>query len=156
MVKGDIGRLQNVLQNLHTPSSKGCGLMTMRKKWIIPVSLSVVGMAMFMVASIMAGRFDQWQIAKVQGLPRVGGQFAGTVQEILHLSFFLFLFCSFVLGLIAFELAVLVKRRSRWLVRATYGTLFYWCGFIPVVAYMFIFPALALFGEISDWLKYMR
>jgi len=126
----------------------------MMKKWIIAVLVAGCGLGMFMTASVLAGRFDNWQIAQAQRYP--SGQFNGGGRDILHLIFIWLLALSVACGLIAFGIASLVKWRSQRLPNTAYSTLFYWAGLVPVVAYLTAFPAWALWKTIGDCLTYMK
>jgi hypothetical protein len=109
---------------------------------------------MFMIASIMAGRFDRWQTTQAEGYP--SSQFNGAGREILHWAFIWLFALSVFVGLISFALTALVKRRGHRLSDANYATLFYWAGLMPVVGCLFAFPAWALWMTVRDFLKYMK
>lgn len=109
---------------------------------------------MFVAASVLAGRFDRWQVAETQGY--ASGQFNGGGRDILHLTFIWLLALSTACGLISFGIISLMKWRTTRFRNITYSTLFYWTGFLPVVVYLTAFPALALWMMARDCLIYMK
>ena len=111
---------------------------------------------MFVAASLLSGRFDRWQIAEAQSQGASGGQFNGAGQEILHLVFFWLLGAIVVMGLITFGVSAVLKWKSRALAGASYVTLYYWCGGVPVVGFLVLFPAWALWKSIEDYLTYVK
>jgi hypothetical protein len=126
------------------------------KKWTIAASLSACGSLIFVITSVMVGRFDRWQIADAASHGYSGGQFNGAGQAILHWIFFWLLLAIAAVGLIAFGVSALIKWRSRALVRTSYVTLYYWCGLVPVVTFLVLFPAWALWRTVGDCMKYMK
>jgi hypothetical protein len=127
----------------------GTSRMGTMKKWIVAAALSASGLAIFVLASVMTGRVDRGQIAEAQAQGVSGGPFNGSGQELLHGVFLWLLAFAIVIGLVAFGIAALVKGRSRALAGTSYGTLYYWCGLMPVVAVLLVFPAWALWGALD-------
>jgi hypothetical protein len=126
------------------------------KKWIIAAGLSAVGVLLFVIASVLAGRFDRWEIVEAQAQGVAVGQFNGAEQEMLHWAFLWLLVASCVVGVATFVIAALVKWRSRLLARASYSSLFFWFGMTPVIAFLVIFPTWAVCGEAMECLKQMK
>jgi len=126
------------------------------KKWIIAGILALCGVVIFVITSCMVGRFDKWQIAEAQAQGVSGGQFNGAGQEILHLMFFWFLAAIVIVGLIIVGISFLIKWRGIALARTSYGSLYYWCGIVPVVAYLVGFPTWALWLTLKDCMKYIK
>ena len=120
------------------------------KRWIIAGALSALGLLTLMVAFVLVGRFDAWQIAEAQAQGVSGGQFNGAGQEIMLWAFLWLLVASLVVGLAAFAIAALVKRYSRLLARLPYSSLLFWFGMTPALAFLLVFPAWALWGAVQD------